>query len=67
MKKLRQVLSDMLYVLLGLDVILNFTEPHSLDTVSLGGHAAFSFDRFSILGPGQWQDSTEMGQAKNTN
>ena len=29
----------------------------------LVGQAVFSFDRFSILGPGQWQDSTDGGQA----
>ena len=32
--------------------------------MGLGGQAVFSFDRFSILGPGQWQNSTDMGQAR---
>ena len=30
--------------------------------MGLGGQAVFSFDRFSILGPGQWQYNTDMGQ-----
>ena len=33
----------------------------------LVGQAVFSFDRFSILGPGQWQDSTDEGQAQCSN